>query len=108
VECIHPQVLVLRCIPICASTAWIRFSPRVWGSVIFTIFQEPLDVGHNGRGEYSHVECSASANELRRTLLPLLSVDKECSYGLKGAYVGGKWGPYRSRVKKDERKPTRE
>ena len=28
-------------------------------------FQEPLDVGHKGRGEYSHVGCSASANELR-------------------------------------------
>jgi hypothetical protein len=39
------QVLVLRCIPICASAAWIRYSPRL-GSVISTFFQEPLDVGH--------------------------------------------------------------
>jgi hypothetical protein len=65
VESILPQVLVLRFIPICASAAWIRYSPRVWVSVISTIFQEPLDVGHKGRGEYSHVGCSASANELR-------------------------------------------
>ena len=29
VESILPQVLVLRCIPICASAAWIRYSPRL-------------------------------------------------------------------------------